>query len=142
MFTKVATLLVAAAALGVVSAHPSDSYGHPQTYKEDPIPYTFQYGVRDDYSGANFGQNEESDGSQTSGSYQVVLPDGRIQTVNYVADHYNGFQADVSYKGEAQYPHQYGPAITFKPAYGAPSYNPPAPSYSPPSYSPPAPSYH
>lgn len=54
----------------------------PPTPAQDPIPYTFQYGVRDDYSGANFGQNEESDGSQTSGSYQVVLPDGRIQTVS------------------------------------------------------------
>ncbi|KAK3864962.1 hypothetical protein Pcinc_029394 [Petrolisthes cinctipes] len=47
--------------------------------------------------------------------------------VNYVADHYNGFQAQVSYKGEAQYPHEYGPAVTFKPQY-QPSYNP-QPSY-------------
>lgn len=60
--------------------------------------------------------------------------------VNYVADHYNGYQAEVSYKGEAQYPHEYGPAITFKPQ----SYGPPAPSYSAPapSYGPPAPSYN
>ncbi|KAK3864966.1 hypothetical protein Pcinc_029398 [Petrolisthes cinctipes] len=38
--------------------------------------------------------------------------------VNYEADHYKGFVADVQYYGEAQYPHQYGPPVTFKPQYG------------------------
>ena len=31
---------------------------------------------------------------------QVNLPDGRIQTVTYVADHYGGYNAQVSYSGE------------------------------------------
>ena len=31
-----------------------------------------------------------------TGSYTVHLPDGRIQTVKYTADHYNGYVADVS----------------------------------------------
>ncbi|KAK7065950.1 hypothetical protein SK128_026705, partial [Halocaridina rubra] len=59
--------------------------------------------------------------------------------VNYVADHYNGFQADVSYYGEAQFPHTYGPAVTFKPS----AYPPPQPAYPPPrpAYPPPSP-YH
>ncbi|XP_045101387.1 cuticle protein 8-like [Portunus trituberculatus] len=124
MSFKVATVAVVMVVVSVVTAFPSDPYGHPQTYKEDPIPYSFQYGVKDDYAGTDFGQNEESDGSKTAGSYQVVLPDGRIQTVNYVADHYNGYQAEVNYKGEAQYPHEYGPAVTFKPtaSYGTGGY--------------------
>ncbi|KAL7646102.1 UNVERIFIED_CONTAM: hypothetical protein RMT77_003003 [Armadillidium vulgare] len=74
---------------------------HP---KFEPRPYAFDYGVRDDYTGANFGHQEDSDGDTIKGSYSVALPDGRIQKVNYIADHYNGFQAEVTYEGEATYP--------------------------------------
>ena len=36
--------------------------------------------------------------------YQVLFPDGRIQTVSYgVKDGYSGYVADVSYSGEAKY---------------------------------------
>ncbi|XP_064086330.1 cuticle protein 8-like [Macrobrachium nipponense] len=108
--------------VGLAIAAPSDPYGAPHGYNQ-LMPYQFSYGVKDDYAGTDFGQTEESDGKAVKGSYTVQLPDGRKQTVNYVADHYNGFQADVSYYGEAQYPHQYGPPITFRPAYK------PQPSY-------------
>merc|ERR1711936_172473 len=50
-------------------------------YDESPKPYAFQYGVADDYSGAKFNAQETADGKAVSGSYQVALPDGRIQTV-------------------------------------------------------------
>lgn len=72
--------------------------------KEPSKPYQFDYGVRDDYSGANYGHSETSNGNTIEGSYQVALPDGRIQIVEYVADHKNGFQAQVKYEGEARYP--------------------------------------
>merc|ERR1712106_669533 len=49
----------------------------------EPPLYAFQYGVSDDYSGANFAQNEQRDGYSTSGSYRVALPDGRTQDVSY-----------------------------------------------------------
>ena len=59
-------------------------------------------------------------GKAVSGSYTVALPDGRIQTVTYTADHYNGYVADVSYSGEAVYPKYepkpYKPAPAYKPA--------------------------
>ncbi|XP_042234946.1 cuticle protein 7-like [Homarus americanus] len=83
---------------------PQPVYTDNQLYKPEPKPYAFDYGVQDSYSGANFGHSENSDGNAVKGSYTVALPDGRIQTVTYVADHNNGFQAQVSYEGQAVYP--------------------------------------
>ncbi|KAK3864959.1 hypothetical protein Pcinc_029391 [Petrolisthes cinctipes] len=108
---KVATLLVVVV-VSATLAKPSDPY------KSGAIPYHFAYGVKDDYAGTDFGHSENSDGSNVKGSYNVQLPDGRKQTVEYVADHHKGFQANVNYKGQAQYPHEYGPAVTFKPSGG------------------------
>merc|ERR1712106_402026 len=71
----------------------------------EPPVYAFNYGVADDYSGAAFSQSEQRDGYATSGSYTVNLPDGRIQTVNYV-DNGDGVTQDVSYSGTPVY----GPA--------------------------------
>ncbi|XP_063849814.1 cuticle protein-like isoform X2 [Scylla paramamosain] len=99
-----------------VASMPSSGY-QPQPYKQPGMPYNFAYGVKDDYAGTDFGQEENSDGNTVKGSYTVQLPDGRKQTVNYVADHHNGFVADVQYYGEAQYPHEYGAPVTFRP-YG------------------------
>merc|ERR1712165_319364 len=98
-------------------------YHAPAPYKEEPKPYAFQYGVADDYSGANFNAQETADGKAVTGSYQVHLPDGRVQTVTYTADHYNGFVADVKYEGTPVYP-KYEP----KPYHPAP-YHAPAPAY-------------
>merc|ERR1712106_714752 len=71
----------------------------------EPPVYAYNYGVADDYSGAAFSQSEQRDGYATSGSYTVNLPDGRIQTVNYV-DNGDGVTQDVSYSGTPSY----GPA--------------------------------
>ncbi|CAL4154954.1 unnamed protein product, partial [Meganyctiphanes norvegica] len=79
------------------------------------MPYDFGYGVKDEYRGVDFGQNEESDGNVVRGSYTVQLPDGRTQIVTYEADHDNGYRANVEYVGEAQFPHEFGPPVTFKP---------------------------
>ena len=47
------------------------------------MPYNFAYGVKDDYAGTDFGQQENSDGNTVKGSYTVQLPDGRKQTVSH-----------------------------------------------------------
>merc|ERR1712088_1282162 len=83
---------------------PAPAYHPAKPIEEAPKPYAFEYRVADDYSGANFKAAETADGKVVSGSYQVNLPDGRVQTVTYTADHYNGFVADVSYEGVPHYP--------------------------------------
>jgi len=107
---------------------------HP-VVKEVAQPYAYTYGVADDYSGSQFSASENSDAKVVTGSYSVHLPDGRIQTVTYTADHYNGYVADVKYEGTPVYPEAkpYHPAPAYKPA---PAYAP-APAYKPvPKYAP------
>merc|ERR1712037_543613 len=72
---------------------------------EIPQPYACEYGVADDYSKANFRKTETQDAAgNVGGSFTIALPDGRIQTTTYTADHTNGFVAEVTYSGEAVYP--------------------------------------
>ena len=137
---------IAAALLAVAAARPDGGYhapapayhaapaypapAHPE-YGDlaEPSPYTYTYAVADDYSKANFNQQESNDGnSNVQGSYTVALPDGRIQTVKYTSNGYDGLVADVTYEGTAQYPEA-------KPYHPAPAYKP-APVYAP------APAYH
>jgi len=125
------------------SAYPAQhAYQHKPTYKHDnydyaPAYYNFDYAVKDDYTYVDMGHNEKRDGDKTNGQYNVVLPDGRRQIVNYYVDGYSGYVADVKYEGEAKYEHNYKPAYkasyepTYKPAYKA-AYKPAyTPSYTP-----------
>merc|ERR1712025_1033359 len=78
--------------------HPAPAYGAPDL--AEVSPYTYNYAVADDYSGAAFNQAESNDGTGVvEGSYSVNLPDGRVQHVNYHANDYDGYIADVSYEG-------------------------------------------
>ncbi|XP_071534970.1 larval cuticle protein A2B-like [Panulirus ornatus] len=104
----------------------------PPSYKEPGMPYEFAYAVKDDYSGNDFAHDEKSDGTVTSGSYRVLLPDGRTQIVTFTADHTNGYVAEVTYEGEASYPAHAAPSYGPPPP---PAYGPPKPpAYGPPSY--------
>merc|ERR1711862_392034 len=62
------------------------------------------------------GQGEQN-GYLTNGKYYVALPDGRLQTVTYTVDGYNGYVPVVEYAGEAQYPDT--PAYQPAPSYSA-----------------------
>ena len=91
--------------------------------------------MKDEPSFNDFGHKKTSNDKVVTGSYFLLLPDGRKQIVTYRADDY-GYVADVKYEGEAKYP-EYKPA--YKPAYPAytkASYSKPFyPSYPRPSYS-------
>ena len=52
--------------------------------------FRYGYAVTDD-QGLDFNQQETSDGGVVTGSYSVVLPDGRIQTVTYSVRPETGF---------------------------------------------------
>ncbi|XP_068248820.1 cuticle protein 7-like [Palaemon carinicauda] len=128
---------------------PQPSYSAPQPSYEKPkvrwhnkflrilqegMPFDFKYAVKDAYKGLDFDYN--SDGKVVNGQYRVLLPDGRTQIVTYTTDHHNGYQAEVTYEGEAQYPEP-------QPYKPAPSYSAPAPAYSAPAptYEQPKPTY-
>nr|XP_040579902.1 cuticle protein 19-like [Lepeophtheirus salmonis] len=75
-------------------------YQHEQSLK----PYSYQYGIKDDYSGVKLRAEESSDAKVVKGSYEVALPDSRIQKVTYTVDGDSGFVANVKYEGVAIYP--------------------------------------
>ncbi|KAK3919510.1 Pro-resilin, partial [Frankliniella fusca] len=92
---------------------------HDDHHHHEPgMPYDFNYAVKDDYYGTDYSRNEVSDGNVITGEYRVQLPDGRLQIVRYTADWQNGYNADVSYEGEAKYPEP-------KPNTGSNQYGPP-----------------
>ncbi|XP_076059576.1 pro-resilin-like [Oratosquilla oratoria] len=105
-------LVLLAALVALATADTAPLYGHPAP---SPVPakYDFNYAVKDEYSGNDFGHQEARDGYDTQGSYYVLLPDGRLQKVAYTVIGDAGFVADVTYEGEAKYP-EYKPA---PPAY-------------------------
>merc|ERR1712172_475173 len=110
------------------SYKPAPKYKEP-TYKSD-AKYNYAYEVKanNGYHGnVDFGHSETRDVCSTSGKYSVLLPDGRVQTVTYTATCYGGYNADVSYYGEAKpYVYKkpaYKPAPKDKPAPSKPSYN-------------------
>jgi hypothetical protein len=85
-----------------VAAAPVAAYVDP--YYNDLAEYSFEYGVADNISGSQFGDQESRSGGLTQGQYQVALPDGRVQTVTYTVDGPSGYVATVEYSGEAAYP--------------------------------------
>ncbi|CAL8111934.1 unnamed protein product [Orchesella dallaii] len=70
---------------------------------EPGMPFDFTYAVKDDV-GNDFSHNAESNGDVVKGEYRTLLPDGRLQIVKYTADWKNGYNAEITYEGEAAYP--------------------------------------
>ncbi len=122
MVSRLFFLALAVLALASAASAQIGGYGRPH-YDDGPArPYSYHYAVSDSYSGANFNAKEDSDGKNVNGAYQVHLPDGRVQTVTYTADHYNGYIADVKYDGQPQFP-KHQPSRPYKaapPSYGRP----------------------
>ena len=105
------TLLIfqfASCLLGLVASITCQGYApapHHVVEKLAPQPFSYEYGVADDYSKANFKKAETQDAyGNVQGSFTIALPDDRIQTTTYTATHETGFIAEVTYSGTAAYP--------------------------------------
>ncbi|XP_046640974.1 putative protein TPRXL [Daphnia pulicaria] len=61
--------------------------------------YSFSYKVTDPQTSQDFGHSENRVGNHTKGRYDVLLPDGRRQVVDYQILNDSGYVADVSYQG-------------------------------------------
>ena len=61
--------------------------------------YSYQYEVRNNNGKDKFGLSELRDGYKTTGKYQVILPDGRNQVVDYwVSGKNSGYNAKITYQ--------------------------------------------
>ena len=119
----IVSVFALAALISTATARPNpdnrpSSYSSAASYSNVPASYTYDWAVKDDYSNNNYGQNESRDGDKTTGSYYVLLPDGRIQTVTYSVNGYGGYVADITYSGEAKYPEpqKYQPTPSYQSA--------------------------
>lgn len=65
---------------------------------QEPAKYEFSYDVQDPESGNSFGHSESRDGDLATGQFNVLLPDGRRQVVEYEADA-DGFRPQIRYEG-------------------------------------------
>nr|CAD7260228.1 unnamed protein product [Timema shepardi] len=73
-------------------------YGTQEDSLAEEANYEFSYQVLDGPSGNEFGHQESRTGEVTRGSYHVLLPDGRLQVVEYEADG-QGYRPTVRYEG-------------------------------------------
>ncbi|RVE40248.1 hypothetical protein evm_015102 [Chilo suppressalis] len=72
-------------------------YAGDDDANSEPANYSFEYMVKDEQSGNDFGHREARQGDRAEGLYYVLLPDGRKQTVEYEADE-NGYKPRISYE--------------------------------------------
>ncbi|CAG0917894.1 unnamed protein product [Notodromas monacha] len=139
------SFILAAVIVGVCVADSQPAYRPAQPYRpaayqsyDAPPKYSFDWSVRDDYTYNNYNHQESRDGDNTQGSYSVLLPDGRVQTVKYYVNGDSGFVAEVTYSGEPKYEASYQkPAYKPAPAAYQPAQKPayrPRPAYQPTPY--------
>merc|ERR1711962_180594 len=122
--------------------------GQDDEWESVPANYQYEYAVKDPDIKLDFSARESRVVDDTTGTYQVLLPDGRVQTVSYVVSGPDGgYVVDVVYDGEAQYapvqPKSASSKAVYKaqkPAAYAPApatgYDQPAPAYSEPAPAP------
>ncbi|XP_068210681.1 uncharacterized protein [Palaemon carinicauda] len=69
-----------------------------------PAKHDFEWQVKYSSGQSHFQRHETRNDDETRGSYSVMLPDGRRQTVTYYVDQVSGYVATVTYDGESTFP--------------------------------------
>uniref|UniRef100_A0A182SG15 Pro-resilin n=1 Tax=Anopheles maculatus TaxID=74869 RepID=A0A182SG15_9DIPT len=83
-----------------------DNHDDSGSFEDEPAKYEFSYEVDDEDADLSFGHEEMRDGDYTTGKYNVLLPDGRRQIVEYEADH-KGYRPKITYEGGDEHPHHH-----------------------------------
>ena len=86
------------AAVCLVKSSPLYDTPAPAPLLAPLTPYQFQWEVADANVTQYFGHGERRDGAVTSGSYFILLPDGRRQRVDYTVEGDSGYIATVTYE--------------------------------------------
>ncbi|KAI5644231.1 insect cuticle protein domain-containing protein [Phthorimaea operculella] len=74
----------------------------PQEAEGPPMPYEYKYDVEDQEKLLFFGANEAGDAQgKVIGGYKVLLPDGRLMSVEYTVDGDSGFVPKISFEDNA-----------------------------------------
>ncbi|CAG9125407.1 hypothetical protein JYU34_006047 [Plutella xylostella] len=98
------SLLVCAFAIAVISLRQSSAapQGAPQEDNGPPMPYEYKYDVEDQEKALFFGANEAGDAQgKVIGGYKVLLPDGRLMTVEYTVEGESGFVPKITFEENA-----------------------------------------
>ena len=61
------------------------------------MPHNFSYEVKQPEYGNYYGHEVVANEEQINGRYFVLLPDGQVMTVTYVADH-DGFRPEIEFE--------------------------------------------
>ncbi|CAG9854757.1 unnamed protein product [Phyllotreta striolata] len=95
------TLLLLAISLTTILAAPQYVPQRIAYSNEQPSPYQYDYKVDNPSSNTYYGKSETGDAAgRVSGSFYVLLPDGRLMTVDYYADGESGFVPKVTFSNQ------------------------------------------
>ncbi|XP_047493430.1 cuticle protein-like [Penaeus chinensis] len=98
VFLALAAPLCLAAPQGYNYAAPAPAPAPAPTPAPAPYNYAYSVGAVDGLGQpVQFGHQEGREGATTAGRYFVLLPDGRLMTVDYYADH-TGFHPTYSFQ--------------------------------------------
>merc|ERR1719244_1441621 len=84
--------------------HTKPDYSPPYGERLQPKPFKYQYSGGQQTGHTHTKKEFQDADGNVVGEVVVALPDGRIQTTNYNADFYDGYNAEIQYAGTASYP--------------------------------------